>query len=149
MQYLASFFVSFLVEVQTKATNGRQIVKFKMLAPEDCVGPGFAGGSCVQHVIQTQLTIVAFLSWEVSRFNDPQLEHIVHPSAVVLKLEHGVLLLHYNSPYLHQFLMLHCGSCDEMTDHQVSDNFEKNKIYCIYLVRFDSSLQIFNPFVSL
>lgn len=77
-----------------------------MLAPEDGVGPGFAGGACVQHVIQTQLTIVAFLSRKVSSFNDPQLEHIVHPSAVVLEVKRGVLLLHYNSPYLYQLLML-------------------------------------------
>lgn len=106
IHYLASFFVRFLVEVQTKATNGRQIVKFKMLAPEDGVSPGFAGGACVQHVIQTQLAVVAFLSGEVSGFDDPQLEHIVHPSAVVLEAERGVLLLHYNSPYSHVFLML-------------------------------------------
>lgn len=105
--YLASFFVCFLVEVQAKATNGRQIVKLKMLAPEDCVGPGFAGGACVQHVIQTQLTIVAFLSWKVSSFNDPQLEHIVNSSAVVLEATRGVLLLHYNSPYIYLSLMLH------------------------------------------
>lgn len=73
-----------------------------MLAPEDCVGPGFAGGAGIKHVIQTQLTIIAFLSWEVSSFNDPQLEHIVNPSAVILKDERGVLLLDYYSPYLHQ-----------------------------------------------
>lgn len=60
--YLSSFFVSFLVEVQTKATNGRQVVEFKMLAPEHGVGPGFAGGARVQHVVQTQFTIIAFLS---------------------------------------------------------------------------------------
>ncbi len=95
--------------MQTKATNGRQIVKFKMLAPEDGVSPGFAGGACVQHVIQTQLTIVAFLSRKISSFNDPQLKHIVHPSAVVLKVKQGVLLLHNNSPYSHQCLMLHPG----------------------------------------
>lgn len=88
--------------MQTKATNGRQIVEFKMLAPEDGVGPGFAGGACVQHVIQTQLTIVAFLRWKVSSFDDPQLEHIVHSSAVVLEAKRGVLLLNYNSPYRHQ-----------------------------------------------
>lgn len=105
--YLASFFVCFLVEVQAKATNGRQIVKFKMLAPEDRVSPGFAGGACVQHVIQTQLTIVTFLSWKVSSFNDPQLKHIVNSSAVVLKGTRRVLLLHYSSPYLYLFLMLH------------------------------------------
>lgn len=92
--YLASFFVSFLVEVQTKATNGRQVVELKVLAPEDGVSPGFAGGACVQHVIQTQLTIVAFLSRKVSSFNDPQLEDIVHPSAVVLEVKQKVLLLH-------------------------------------------------------
>ena len=87
--------------MQTKATNGGQIVKFKMLPPEDGISAGFAGGACVQHVIKTQLTIVAFLSWKISSLNDPQLEHIVHPSAVILKVERGVLLLHYNSPYLH------------------------------------------------
>jgi len=100
--------------VKTKATNGRQIVELKMLAPEDGVGPGFAGGACVQHVIQTQLTIVALLSREVSSFNDPQLEHIIHPSAVVLELKQGVLLLHYSSPYLHLFTMLQPGFGDEI-----------------------------------
>ena len=75
-----------------------------MLAPEDGVGPGFAGGARVQHVIQTQLTIVTFLSREVSSFDDPQLEHIVHPSAVVLELKRRVLLRHYSSPRLHPSL---------------------------------------------
>lgn len=98
--YLASLFVRFLVEVQSKATNGRQIVEFKMFSPEDGVGARFAGGACIQHVIQAQLTIVALLSWKISGLNDPQLEHIFHPSAVVLTKIQGVLLLHYNSPYL-------------------------------------------------
>lgn len=71
-----------------------------MLAPENGVGAGLAGGACVQHVVQTQLTIIAFLSWKVSRFDDPQLEDIIHPSAVILEVKRGVLLLHYNSPYL-------------------------------------------------
>lgn len=87
--------------MQAKATNGRQIVELKMLAPEDGVGPGFAGGARVQHVVQTQLTIVALLGRKVSSFDDPQFEHIVHPSAVVLKMKRGVLLLHYSSPYSH------------------------------------------------
>lgn len=98
--YLASLFVRFLVEVQSKATNGRQIVEFKMFSPEDGVGARFAGGACIQHVIQAQLTIVALLSWKISGLNDPQLEHIFHPSAVVLTKIQGVLLLDYNSPYL-------------------------------------------------
>lgn len=89
-----------------------------MLAPEDSVCPGFAGGAGVQHVIQTQLAIIAFLCWEVSRFNDPQLEHIVHPSAVILELKQGVLLLDYNSPYLHQSESFNLFRwCDEITDH--------------------------------
>lgn len=104
--YLASFFVRFLVEMQPKATNGGQIVKFKMLAPEDRVGPGLAGGACIQHVIQTKLTIIAFLSWKVSSFNDPQLEHVINSSAVVLKGTRGALLLHYNSPYSYWCLVL-------------------------------------------
>lgn len=97
--------------MQAKATNGRQIVEFKMLAPEDGVGPGFAGGACIQHVVQTKLTIVAFLSWKVTSFNDPQLEHIVNPPAVVLKLKRGVLLLDNNSPYLYLSLMLQITGC--------------------------------------
>ena len=111
--YLASFFVRFLVEVQAKATNGRQIVELKMLAPEDGVRAGLAGGARVQHVVQTQLAVVAFLSWEVPRLDDPQLEHIVHPSAVVLETKRGVLLLHYNSPFSQLTLMLHPGSAEE------------------------------------
>lgn len=91
---LAPFFVGFLVQVQTKATNGRQIVELKMLSPEDGVCPGFAGGACIQHVIQTQLTIVTFLRREVSSFDDPQLEHIVHTPAVVLEAKGAVLLRH-------------------------------------------------------
>lgn len=109
--------------MQTKATNCGQIVKLKMLAPENGVGPGFAGGACIQHVIKTKLTIVALLSRKVSSLNDPQLEHIVHPSAVVLKAKRGVLLLHYNSPYSHQFVMLQPASCDKITGLQVSDHF--------------------------
>lgn len=83
--YLASLFVSLFVEVQTKATNGRQIVKLKMFSPEDCIGAWLAGGACIQHVIQTQLTIVAFLSWKISGLDYPQLEYILYSPAVVLK----------------------------------------------------------------
>ena len=91
---LAPFFVGFLVQVQTKATNGRQIVELKMLSPEDGVCPGFAGGACIQHVIQTQLAVVTFLRRQVSSFDDPQLEHIFHTPAVVLEAKRGVLLRH-------------------------------------------------------
>lgn len=93
--------------MQTKATNGWQIVELKVLAPEDRVSPRFAGGSCVQHVVQTQLAVVAFLCGKVSSFDDPQLEHVVHPSAVVLETKRGVLLLDYNSPHPQLALMLH------------------------------------------
>lgn len=55
-----------------------------MLAPENSVGAGLAGGARVQHVVQTKLAVVAFLGWKLSGLDDPQLEHIVHPSAVVL-----------------------------------------------------------------
>lgn len=83
--YLASLFICLFVKVQTKATNGWQIVKLKMFSPEDRVGAGFAGGARVQHVVQTKLAVVAFLSWKISSLNYPQLEHILHPPAVVLK----------------------------------------------------------------
>lgn len=90
--------------MQTKATNGRQIVELKMLSPEDGVCPGFAGGACIQHVIQTQLTIVTLFRRKVSSFDDPQFEHIVHASAVVLEAKRAVLLRHQNS--LFSFFML-------------------------------------------
>lgn len=55
-----------------------------MLAPEDGVGAGLAGGACVQHVVQTKFAVVALLGWKLAGLDDPQFEHIVHPPAVVL-----------------------------------------------------------------
>lgn len=71
--------------MEAEASDGGQVVEFKMLAPEDGVRAGLAGGACIQHVIQTQLAIVAFLCRKVPGLNDPQLKYIVHPSTVILK----------------------------------------------------------------
>lgn len=140
---LAPLFVCFLVQVQTKATNGRQIVELKMLSPEDGVCPGFAGGACIQHVIQTQLTIVTLLRRKVSSFDDPQLEHIVHTSAVVLEAKRAVLLRHQNS--LFSFSMLFKQLSAYIGTKGLPLNWSSG---LGYLVWFDGSLQIFNPLVS-
>ena len=55
-----------------------------MLAPENGVSAGLAGGACVQHVVQTKFAVVALLGWKLAGLDDPQFEHIIHPSAVVL-----------------------------------------------------------------
>lgn len=129
--------------MQTKATNGRQIVELKMLSPEDGVRPGFAGGACIQHVIQTKLTIITLLCREVSSFDDPQLEHIVHTSAVVLEAKRAVLLRHQNS--LFSFFM----RSKQLSALIGAKGFPLNYKSCLgYLVWFDGSLQIFNPLVS-
>lgn len=148
--YLASLFVCFFVEVQTKATDGRQIVKFKMLAPEHGVCPGFAGGAGVQHVIQTQLAIVTFLRWEVSCLNDPQLEHIIHPPAVILEVQRGALWIITALIYisLHFMRLLPCIQVVEWWWWVMCRNVTLLEIYCVYLIGFDGSLKILNPFVS-
>lgn len=82
--HLAPLLVRLLVQVKAQVANGRQVVELEVLAPEDGVGAGLAGGACVQHVVQAQLAVVALLGRELSGLDDPQLEHVVHPSAVVL-----------------------------------------------------------------
>lgn len=71
--------------MKAEVADGGQVVEFEVLAPEDRVGAGLAGGACVQHVVQTKLAVVAFLGWKLAGLDDPQFEHIVHPPAVVLR----------------------------------------------------------------
>lgn len=82
--HLPSLLVRLLVQVKAKVADSRQVVKLKVLAPEDGVGAGLAGGPGVQHVIQAQLAVVALLGRELAGFDYPQFEHVVHPPAVVL-----------------------------------------------------------------
>lgn len=56
-----------------------------MLAPKHSVSARLAGGPGVQHVIQTKFAVVALLGWKLAGLNDPELQHIVHPSTVVLR----------------------------------------------------------------
>ena len=56
-----------------------------MLAPEDRVSAGFAGGACIQHVIQAKFAVVALFGWKLTGLDDPEFEHIVYPPAVVLR----------------------------------------------------------------
>lgn len=82
--HLPSLLVRLFVQMKAKVADGRQVVELKVLSPEDGVGAGLAGGAGVQHVVQAQLAVVALLSRELTGFNYPQFQHIVHPPAIVL-----------------------------------------------------------------
>lgn len=71
--------------MQSQAADGREVVELEVFAPEHRVRPRFAGGSRVQHVVQTQLAVVALLRREVAGLDDPQLEHIINTAAVILQ----------------------------------------------------------------
>lgn len=71
--------------MKAEVADSGQVVELKVLAPENGVGAGLAGGTCVQHVVQTKFAVVAFLGWKLAGLDDPQFEHIVHPPAVVLR----------------------------------------------------------------
>ena len=85
LSHLAPLLVRLLVEVQAQVADCRQVVELKVLAPEDGVGAGLAGGAGVQHVVQAQFAVVAFLSRQLPRLDDPQLQDVVYPPAVVLE----------------------------------------------------------------
>lgn len=70
--------------MKAEIADSWQVVELKVLAPEDSIGPGFAGGAGVQHVIQTQFTIIALFGWEFPSLYDPQLQNVVDTSTVVL-----------------------------------------------------------------
>lgn len=70
--------------MKPEVADSREVVELEVLAPEDSVGAGFAGGACVQHVVQTQFTVVAFFGRQFPGLNDPELQDVVHPPAVVL-----------------------------------------------------------------
>lgn len=70
--------------MKAEVADGGQVVELEVLAPEDGVGARLAGGARVQHVVQAQLAIVALLGRELAGLDDPQLQHVVHPPAVVL-----------------------------------------------------------------
>lgn len=57
--------------MKAEVADSWQVVELKVLAPEDSIGPGFAGGAGVQHVIQTQFTIIALFGWEFPSLYDP------------------------------------------------------------------------------
>ena len=71
--------------MKTKVPDSRQVVELKVFTPEDGVRSGLAGGACVQHVIQAELAVVAFLGWELPCLDNPKLQDIVHPPTVVLE----------------------------------------------------------------
>lgn len=71
--------------MEAEVADGGQVVELEVLAPEDGVGARLAGGARVQHVVQAQLAVVALLGRQLARLDDPQLQHVVHPPAVVLQ----------------------------------------------------------------
>lgn len=85
LYYLASLLIGLLVQMKTQVANGRKIVELKVLAPKDSVSARLAGGSGVQHVIQTKFAVVALLGRKLTGLNDPQFQHVVHPTTVVLR----------------------------------------------------------------
>lgn len=82
--YLTSFLVCLFVKMKAEVADSWQVVELKVLAPEDGIGPGFAGGAGIQHVIQTQFTIIALFGREFPSLYDPQLQNVVDASTVVL-----------------------------------------------------------------
>lgn len=86
LSYLASFLVRLFVEMKSEVADSREVVELKVLAPEDSVGAGFAGGACIQHVVQTQFTVVTFFGWQLPGLDDPELQDIVHSPTVVLSV---------------------------------------------------------------
>lgn len=70
--------------MKTQVANGRKIVELKVLAPKNSVSARLAGGSGIQHVIQTKFAVVALLGRKLTGLNDPQFQHVVHPTTVVL-----------------------------------------------------------------
>lgn len=89
LYYLAPLLIRLLVQMKTQVANGRKIVEFKVLAPKNSVSARLAGGSCVQHVIQTEFAVVALLGRKLAGLDDPQFQHIVHPTTVVLRGDEG------------------------------------------------------------
>lgn len=85
LYYLASLLIGLLVQMKTQVANGRKIVELKVLAPKNSVSARLAGGSGVQHVIQTKFAVVALLGRKLTGLNDPQFQHVVHPTTVVLR----------------------------------------------------------------
>ncbi len=71
--------------MQSEAADGRQVVELEVFAPEHGVCARFAGGSRVQHVVQTQLAVIALLRRKISGLDDPQLQHVIHTPAVILQ----------------------------------------------------------------
>lgn len=94
LYYLASLLIGLLVQMKTQVANGRKIVELKVLAPKNSVSARLAGGSGVQHVIQTKFAVVALLGRKLTGLNDPQFQHVVHPTTVVLRGETETSIKH-------------------------------------------------------
>lgn len=77
--------VGVFVEVGRDDLDWGQVVELKVLPPEHVVGLQLAGGAGVERVVQAQLAEVFLLGRQVLGFDDPQLQHVLHPAAVVLE----------------------------------------------------------------
>lgn len=77
--------VRVLVEVGRDALDWGQVVELKVLPPEHIVALQLAGGAGVERVVQAQLAEVFLFGWQVLGLDDPQLQHVLHPAAVVLE----------------------------------------------------------------
>lgn len=81
--------VRVLVEVRRDALDWRQVVELKVLTPEDVVGLELAGGAGVKRVVQAQLAEILLLGRQILGLDDPQLQQVLHPPAVVLRQTTG------------------------------------------------------------
>ncbi len=75
------------VDVHGDAVHGRQAGEVEVLAPEQAVVASLAGGSGVQHVVQTQLAEILLLRRQVFGFDDPQSQQVLRPPTVVLETQ--------------------------------------------------------------
>ena len=89
MRHLASLLVRLLVQVEPQVSHRRQVVELEVFSPEDGVGARLAGRARVQHVVQAKLAVVALLGGKLARLDDPQLQDVVDPPAVVLRGDGG------------------------------------------------------------
>lgn len=64
-----------------------QVAELKVLSPEDVVGLELAGGAGVERVVEAELTVVFLFGRQILGFDDPQPQHVLDPSAVVLETE--------------------------------------------------------------
>lgn len=75
------------VDVHGDAVHAGQAGEVKVLAPEQAVVSGLAGGPGVQDVVQTQLTEIFLLRRQIFGLDDPQSQQVLGSPAVVLQTQ--------------------------------------------------------------